>query len=67
MNQSTNGMKRPAAIGMLTAIIVFFLGRLIHAQLRSDSSALATSLLTFAAIAIPGGLLAWWLAGRPRR
>ncbi|GHB29988.1 hypothetical protein GCM10010331_15450 [Streptomyces xanthochromogenes] len=52
---------------MLTAIIVFFLGMLLHDQLRSDSSALATSLLTFAAIAVPGGLLAWWLAGRPRR
>ncbi|MFI6055446.1 hypothetical protein ACIBCO_35840 [Streptomyces violascens] len=58
---------RPAVIGMLTAIIVFFLGMLITTQLRSDSGALGTSLLTFAAVAIPGGLLAWWLAGRPRR
>ncbi|WP_331721349.1 hypothetical protein [Streptomyces sp. NBC_00212] len=58
---------RPAVIGMLTAIIVFFLGMLIHAQLRTDSSALGSSLLTFAAVAVPGGLLAWWLAGRPRR
>ncbi|WP_167161530.1 hypothetical protein [Streptomyces sp. MBT27] len=60
-------MKCPAVIGMLPAIIVFFLGMLLHDQLRSDSSALATSLLTFAAIAVPGVLLAWWLAGRPRR
>ncbi|KOU33628.1 hypothetical protein [Streptomyces sp. WM6378] len=67
MNQSTNGMKRPAVIGMLTAITVFFLGMLIHAQLHSDSSELGTPLLTFVAIAVPGGLLAWWLAGRPRR
>ncbi|GAA2417765.1 hypothetical protein ACFPFX_04585 [Streptomyces mauvecolor] len=58
---------RPAVIGMLTAIIVFFLGMLIHAQLRSGSGELGTSLLTFAAVAVPGGLLAWWLAGRPRR
>lgn len=58
---------RPAVIGMLTAIIVFFLGMLIHAQLRSDSGALGSSLLTFAAVAVPGGLLAWWLTGRPRR
>ncbi|WP_167161336.1 hypothetical protein [Streptomyces sp. MBT27] len=47
------------------ALITFFLGMLIHAQLRSDSSARATSLLTFVAIAIPDGLLAWWLAGHP--
>ncbi|GGU51497.1 hypothetical protein [Streptomyces violascens] len=60
-------MKRPAVIGMLTAITVFFLGMLINAQLRADSGALGTSLLTFAAIAVPGGVLAWWLAGRPRR
>ncbi|GAA2469496.1 hypothetical protein ACFPFX_25815 [Streptomyces mauvecolor] len=58
---------RPAAIGMLTAVIVFFLGMLINAQIRADSSELGTSLLTFAAVAVPGGLLAWWLAGRPRR
>ncbi|MFE3187102.1 hypothetical protein ACFXKR_40625 [Streptomyces violascens] len=61
MNLSTKGMKRPAGIGMLTAVIVFFLGMLINAQLRADSSELGTSLLAFAAFAVPGGLLAWWL------
>ncbi|GGU47343.1 hypothetical protein [Streptomyces violascens] len=58
---------RPAVVGMLTAIIVFFLAMLITTQLRSDSSELGATLLTFAAVAVPGGLLAWWLAGRPRR
>ncbi|MFE9118767.1 hypothetical protein [Streptomyces sp. NPDC007172] len=60
-------MKRAGTIGMLTAIVIFFLGMLIHTQLRSDSSALPTSLFTFAAIAVPGGVLNWWLArGRLR-
>ncbi|MGW2484233.1 hypothetical protein ACWCWQ_30880 [Streptomyces sp. NPDC001571] len=60
-------MKRRGVIGMLTAIIIFFLGMLIHSQLRSDSGALPTSVLTFAAVAVPGGVLNWWLAGKLRR
>ncbi|MFE9404716.1 hypothetical protein ACFYNY_23590 [Streptomyces sp. NPDC006530] len=67
MNQHSTHRRRPSVIGMLSAIAVFFLTMLIHAQLRSDSHALGTALATFAAIAVPGGLLAWWLAGRPRR
>ncbi|MFG3285299.1 hypothetical protein [Streptomyces sp. NPDC048111] len=67
MNQPGTHRRRPAVIGMISAIMVFFLAMLIHAQLRSDSHALGPALATFAATAVPGGLLAWWLAGRPRR
>ncbi|MEV8307796.1 hypothetical protein AB0P36_10640 [Streptomyces flavidovirens] len=47
----------------MAAIFIFFLGMLIHNQLNSADGDLGQSLIIFAAIAIPGGFFAAWLAG----
>ncbi|MGR8012224.1 hypothetical protein [Streptomyces hypolithicus] len=54
-------------IGALAAIFIFFLGMLIHNQLNSADGDLGQSVVIFAAIAIPGGFFAAWLAGVGRR
>ncbi|NUK05513.1 hypothetical protein [Streptomyces lunaelactis] len=51
----------------MAAIFIFFLGMLIHNRLNSADGDLGQSLVIFAAIAIPGGFVAAWLAGAGRR
>lgn len=53
--------------GVLVAIFVLFLGMLIHSQLQAPDGKLGEALLIYTAIAVPGGLLAAWIAGTGRR
>ncbi|MFC7304539.1 hypothetical protein ACFQVC_09975 [Streptomyces monticola] len=58
---------RTSAVGFLVAIFVFFLGLLISGELKSSDGSLMESVPLYLAIAVPGGLLAAWIASRGRR
>ncbi|MFF9866330.1 hypothetical protein ACF1G0_13010 [Streptomyces sp. NPDC013953] len=59
--------RKTTTVGALAAIWIFFLGLLISNQLKSPDGDLGQSLIIFAVIAVPGGVLAGWLAGAGRR
>ncbi|MFE6162724.1 hypothetical protein ACFQ7F_27840 [Streptomyces sp. NPDC056486] len=53
--------------GMLVAAFVFFFVLLISSEFMTDDGSVTQAALLYAAIAVPGGLLVFWVATRGRR
>ncbi|MGW7082659.1 hypothetical protein ACWGH2_04045 [Streptomyces sp. NPDC054871] len=60
-------MRTPDSKGMLVTAFAFFFVLLISSEFMTDDGSVAQSALFYAAIAVPGGLLVYWVATRGRR
>lgn len=55
-----------AAVAGLAAVVLFFLVMLLNEQMRLGDGGLLESVVIYAAIAVPGALLAAWITRRGR-
>ncbi|MFF2536682.1 hypothetical protein [Streptomyces cyaneofuscatus] len=54
-------------LGAIIAVFAFFFILVITGEIMADDGNLTQSVLFYLAVAVPGGLLVYWLATRGRR
>ncbi|MFZ4268631.1 hypothetical protein [Streptomyces arboris] len=54
-------------LGSIIAVFAFFFILVITGELMAEDGSLTQSVLAYLAVAVPGGLLVFWVATRGRR